>query len=415
MEDATVCTGTATGVIGAVGRNVLNSLSENAGNQLWPAMVEQNYVQRVRELVQKLVAPVADDVDERDYYPADVIRAFAREGCNAITLPQEYGGRGMPYAMAVALCEEIAASSAATAASLITIFQAQTMLNLFGDESIKRQYLPQFASGLISAYALTEQNHGSDIRRLDTKAQFNGDSWTLNGEKHFISAATEADFAIVLAEAERGVSAFAVPLKLEGIEIYEGRNSSTFGLRNGPHMNVRFKDVILPVNHLIGEEGRGVRQAVTVLDHSRTLAAAISIGIARAAFDGALAFASGRKVFDRRVLEFQGIQWYFADMLAEIDAARLLVYRTAEALQAHDNIALWGSAAKLKASSVATSVAVKAAQICGAYGIMKHAPFGRYIRDAKAYEIGGGSSEVLKNTIAKHLVQSASKAGARSG
>lgn len=384
------------------------------GEQLWPAMVEQNYVRRLRELVEQIVAPVADDVDERDYYPADIIRTFAQEGYNAITLPVEYGGRGMPYAMAVALCEEIAASSAATAASLITIFQAQTMLKIFGGESLKRQYLPLFAKGLISAYALTEQNHGSDIRKLDTKAKFSRESWILNGEKHFISAATEADFAIVLAEAERGVSAFAVPLKTDGIEIYEGRNSTTFGLRNGPHMNVRFKDVVLPADHLVGEEGRGVRQAVTVLDHSRTLAAAISVGIARSAFDGALRFASGRKVFDRRVLEFQGIQWYFADMLADIDAARLLVYRTAEALQTHDNIALWGSAAKLKASSVATSVAVQAAQICGAYGIMKHAPFGRYIRDAKAYEIGGGSSEVLKNTIAKHLVLFAAGAGAHS-
>lgn len=388
--------------------------SEQITDKLWPSMVDAAFVVKLRDIVKRDIAPAADDIDEKDYYPAEIIRSLAREGYNAMTLPVEYGGRGMSYAMAVALCEEIAASSAATAASIITIFQAQTMLNLFGEESLKRQYLPAFAEGLISAYALTEENHGSDIRRLDTKAKLTGDRWILNGEKHFISAATEADFAIVLAETDRGVSAFAVPLTQDGVEIYEGRNSETFGLRNGPHMNVRFKDVVLPENHLVGEEGRGVRQAVTVLDHSRTLAAAISIGIARSAFDGALRFASGRKVFDRRVLEFQGIQWYFADMLAEIDSARLLVYRTAEALQKHDNIALWGSAAKLKASSVATNVAVRAAQICGAYGIMKHAPFGRYMRDAKAYEIGGGSSEVLKNTIAKHLVLTAAKIGQKS-
>lgn len=378
-------------------------------SQLWPAMVDEAFVERLRDLVGSEIAPFADEVDEQDYYPAEIIRYFANEGYNAITLPKEYGGQAMPYRMAVALFEEIATSSAATAASLITIFQAQTMLNLFGNESVKCQYLPAFAKGLISAYALTEENHGSDIRRLDTKAKFSNGEWVLNGEKHFISSATEADFAIVLAEAEKGVSAFAVPLGTSGIEIYEGRNSATFGLRNGPHMNVRLKDVVLPADHLIGEEGRGVRQAVTVLDHSRTLAAAISVGVARAAFDGALQFSSGRKVFDRRVLDFQGIKWYFADMLTEIDAARLLVYRTADALQDHDNIALWGSAAKLKASTVATQVATLSAQICGAYGIMKNAPFGRYLRDAKAYEIAGGSSEVLKNTIGKHLVLGASK------
>src|SRR5690606_20156726 len=131
--------------------------------------------------------------------------------------------------------------------------------------------------------------------------------------------------------------------------IYEGPNSATFGLRNGPHMNVVFDDVRLPLDHLVGEEGKGVRQAATVLNYSRTLAGAISLGIARAAYEGALAFARDRIAFDSRVLEFQGIQWYFADMLTEIDAARLLIYRAAEALDRNEQISRWGSEAKLKA------------------------------------------------------------------
>jgi alkylation response protein AidB-like acyl-CoA dehydrogenase len=144
---------------------------------------------------------------------------------------------------------------------------------------------------------------------------------------------------------------------------------------------------------------------VTTLDYSRTLAAAISAGIARAAFEAALAFARERTAFDQKVLDFQGIQWYFADMLTEIDAARLLIYRAAEALDAHEDIARYSSEAKLKASAVATEVAARAVQICGAYGTMIGAPFGRFLRDAKTYEIGGGSSEILKNTIGRYLAR----------
>jgi len=195
-----------------------------------------------------------------------------------------------------------------------------------------------------------------------------------------------------------------VPRDAKGVSTYEGANSATFGLRNGPHMNVVFDDVRLPADHLIGEEGKGLRQAVVVLNHSRTLAGAISLGIARAAFEGALSFARDRVAFDKRVLEFQGIQWYFAEMLTDIDAARLLIYRAAEALDNQDQMARWGSEAKLKAGTVATAVATQAAQICGAYGIMENAPFGRYLRDAKAYEVAGGSNEILKNTIVKFLL-----------
>jgi acyl-CoA dehydrogenase len=148
-----------------------------------------------------------------------------------------------------------------------------------------------------------------------------------------------------------------------------------------------------------------VRQAVTTLDYSRTFAAAISLGVARAAFDGALVRARGRIAFDNSILSFQGIQWYFAEMLTEIDAARLLVYRAARALNEHDQIERYSSVAKLKASAVAMEVTSKAIQICGAWGTAVNTPFGRYLRDAKTYEIGGGSSEVLKNTIGKYLVK----------
>lgn len=371
---------------------------------LFPPYVEEAWVTGLREHVAREIAPQADVIDREDVYPVEIMKGLARAGYSAITMEPARGGKGLSYAHAVAAMEEIAVASAAVGVSLITIYQAQSMIRLFGEDSLKDRYLPAFAEGLLSSYALTEASHGSDIRRLDTKARREAEGWIIEGEKHFITSGSAAELFVILAQTDQGVSAFAVPRDAAGIEIYKGHNSATFGLRNGPHMNVRFDGVRVPADHMIGTDGKGVRQAVTVLDYSRTLAGAISIGIARAAFEGAVTFARDRVAFDQRVLEFQGIQWYFAEMLSEIDASRLLIYRAAQALDAHDQIARWSSEAKLKACETATMVAGRAVQICGAYGVMENAPFGRYLRDAKAYEIAGGSSEVLKNTIAKFLL-----------
>jgi alkylation response protein AidB-like acyl-CoA dehydrogenase len=299
---------------------------------LWPPYVEKDYVEDLRLFVRQHIAPIADQIDREDVYPISIIKELARRGLTSITLPRAYNGGGRQYGHAAALFEEVSYGSAAVGISLITIFQAQTILNLFGNEAIKREYLPKFAEGLLSSYALTEAGHGSDIRSLDTKAVREGDSWLLTGEKSFITSGSAAEFFLILAETPLGVSAFAVPAGIENLSACAGAHSATFGLRNGPHVNLVLKGVRVPLHHLIGEEGKGVKQAVTTLNYSRTLAAAISIGIARAAFDAALQFAAKRVTFDRRVFEFQGIQWYFADMLSEIDAARMLMYRAADAL-----------------------------------------------------------------------------------
>ncbi|CAG9164479.1 acyl-CoA dehydrogenase family protein [Cupriavidus pampae] len=373
--------------------------------RLWQDMVETTFIDELRTLVRAHIEPNAAAIDANDVYPVDEIRRLARAGYNHIFLPKAYGGRGS-YRHALAVFEEASYASAAVGISLITILQAQTILYLFGSDSLKRRYLPKFADGLISAYALTEANHGSDIRSLDTKAKRVGDEWVLNGEKSFITSGSAAEFFIILAETDTGVSAFALPGDTKGLSTYVGENSATFGLRNGPHVNLVLDDVRLPLDHLIGIEGKGVRAAVTTLNYSRTMAAGISLGIARAAFDKSLAHARQRKVFDSTVFEKQGIQWYFADMLTRIDAARLLTYRAADALdtQGEADVPRLSSEAKLMAAALATEVAGTAIQICGAYGVMENSPYGRYLRDAKAYEIAGGASEILRNTIGKALM-----------
>lgn len=371
----------------------------------WEPMANATLVQELRQFVKDRVIPVADELDEKDLYATDLVRQISDWGWTATTLPKEFGGSDQSYVSALAVCEEIGYGSAGVAISLITIFQAQTMLKIFGSDKVKAEFLPRFAEGMVTSYALTEASHGSDIRSLDTKAVSSGDDWVITGEKSFITSGSAAELFIILAETEAGVSVFAVPRDAEGVSSYVGENSETFGLRNGPHVNIVLDNVRLPGHYLIGIEGKGVRQAVTVLDYSRTLAAGISVGIARAAFDGAASYALRRKAFDRHILQFQGIQWYFADMVTEIDAARLLSYRAAEALDDHRDVMRYGSEAKLFASTVATRVASQAVQVGGAHGTRVNVPFGRYFRDAKTYEIGGGSSEILKNTLGKVIIK----------
>lgn len=372
---------------------------------LWRDLADERVTREAREFTHEHVIPVAGELDRGDIYPLELIGLTAERGWNAMTLAPEYGGGGRPITELLAVLEELSYGSAILGISLITIFQSQKCIEMFGQESLKRRYLPRYAGGLPASFALTEDNHGSDIRYLDTKARPDGDGWTLTGEKAFITSGAAAELFVVLAETDTGVSTFAVPRDAPGISTYETEDAETFGLRNGPHVNLVLDDVSIPADHLIGREGRGLKQVMVTLANSRTLAAGISLGIARAAFEGSLRYVRDRNAFGSTVLDFQGIQWYFAEHAAEIDAVRLLTYEAARDLDVGRDIARSSSAAKMLAANLATRVAATAVQVCGAHGTRDSQPFGRFLRDAKAYEVAGGSAEVLKNTLAKTLVK----------
>ena len=256
--------------------------------QLWRDNVDPEFLSALRQAITEHVVPHADAIDRDDVYPVEPIKALARLGYTSLTLPAQWGGQDSGYACCAAVFEEASYASAAVGISLITILQAQTLINLFAAPSLKQIVLPEFSKGLITAYALTEANHGSDIRSLDTKAVRSADGWILNGRKSFITSGSAAEAFIVLAETEVGVSTFFVRRHMPGVSSFKGENATTFGLRNGPHVDLILENVHLPADHLGGIEVKGVRQAVTTLDFSRTVAGAISIGIARAAFDSAL-------------------------------------------------------------------------------------------------------------------------------
>jgi alkylation response protein AidB-like acyl-CoA dehydrogenase len=374
------------------------------GSTRWRSYVPDELTGQLRAFCRDVVEPAAAEIDRADLYPTDLVRACAEHGWNAITLPTELGGEGGSMRRQLAVFEELSAGSAALGISLITIFQTQRIIDRFGQQALREELLPKYKGGLRTSYALTESAHGSDIRSLDTKATQQGDGWRIVGEKAFITSGSAADVYVVLAETPVGVSTFAVPRDTDGVSTYISSGATTFGLRNGPHVNLVLDDVDLPGHALIGDEGAGLRQAMQTLAASRVLAAGISIGIARAAFDTALAWASDREAFGAKVSSFQGIQWYFADAYSRLAAARALAYQAADDLDANFEVARESSNAKLIASKLATDVASMAVQVCGAHGTRVSAPLERYLRDAKAYEIAGGSSEILKNTIAKSLL-----------
>ncbi|BBY88535.1 acyl-CoA dehydrogenase family protein [Mycolicibacterium tokaiense] len=370
----------------------------------WRSLEDANLTDQLRQFVAAEVDPRAEELDRDDRYPDEIIAMTAARGWNSLTLPHDVGGGASSMSRLLTVFEELSVGSAIVGISLITIFQSQKLIDAFGSASLRQRLLPRYRDGMRAAYALTERAHGSDIRSLDTKAarQANG-SWHVRGQKAFITSGSAADLFVVLAETDAGVSVFAVPRETTGLHTEETAEAQTFGLRNGPHVDLHL-DCLLPPDALIGEEGRGLKQAMVTLANSRVLAAGISLGIARAAFDAALQYAIGRSAFSSRVIDFQGIQWYFAEAAARIDAARLLTHQAACDLDAGRDIARSSSEAKLFASSVATEVAEMAVQVCGAHGTRTSSPFGRYLRDAKTYEIAGGSSEILKNTIAKSLI-----------
>lgn len=374
---------------------------------LWRYLADEAVAAPAREFAETVVRPVAADIDTRDVYPVDLVVQTAARGWNTMTLPTRYGGQGASMRDALAVFEELGAGSASLGVSLITILQSSKIIELYGSESLKERVLPRYADGLRASYALTEGGRGSDIRSLDTKARRSDAGWVIVGEKAFITSGSRAEFFVVLAETDVGVSAFAVDRDAPGVSTRETREAETFGLRNGPHVNLVLDEVEVPADALIGVEGKGLKQAMVTLSNSRTLAAGISLGIARAAFDDAFAYVREREAFGGKIIDFQGIQWYFADAAAEIDAARLVCYQAADDLDTGGDYQRSSSAAKLLAAALATRVAGMAVQVCGAHGTQETAPFGRYFRDAKAYEVAGGSAEILKNTIAKSLLKSA--------
>lgn len=362
----------------------------------------------VMRLAREVLAPRAAGIDRTGEFPWENIRDLAGLGVMGVNIPEAHGGIGAsPFGIALAM-EGMAHGCAATAAAVGAHYLATDAILIGGSAGQKARVLPPAARGeTLGAYALTEPRSGSDPGGMLTRARRAPGGWHLSGTKHFITNAGEADFIVVFARTSdepghRGVSAFIVDAKAGGIAI--GPPEDIMGIRGSRIYEVNF-DARLPEDALLGEEGRGFRIAMAVLDRGRVDVAAMSLGVAQAALDAAIAWAKERSAFSHRIAEYQGIQWMLADMAVSLEAARLLTFKAAWARKmGRGRFSTEAATAKLFASEAAGRITDLALQIHGGFGYNRALPIERFMRDARILRIFEGSSEIQRNIIARALL-----------
>ncbi|WP_440765696.1 acyl-CoA dehydrogenase [Natronorubrum sp. DTA7] len=374
---------------------------------------QQQIRDMVSDFVDEEIVPVADEIDHEDEYPADLVGEMAELGLMGMPFPEEYGGAGLDYHSYAIGLEEISRGSG----GLGTIVAAHTslagnMLYEFGDESQKEEYLTPVAEGTdIGAFALSEAGAGSDVPAMETTAEKDGDEYVINGGKLWISNGSVADTVTLFAKTDpeagnKGISSFVVKPEADDGFIVEGTEDK-LGDKGCPTAELRFDDLRIPEDRLLGEEGEGFVHALKTLNGGRITIAARGVGIARAAFEEARDYANEREQFGQPIGEFQSIKHKLADMDTKIQAASMLMHKAADKKIRGENYIKDASQAKLYASEVSREVANEGIQIHGGYGYTKDFAAQRFYRDAKLNEIYEGTSEVLRNTIGDQLLDEA--------
>jgi alkylation response protein AidB-like acyl-CoA dehydrogenase len=364
----------------------------------------------VEEFVDEEVVPVAAEIDETDEVPWDLIDQMGELGLMGMPFPEEYDGAGLDYhSYAIALAEIARGSGGLGTIVAAHTSLASNMVYHYGDESQKQTYLSPLNRGDdIGAFALSEAGAGSDVPAMTTTAERDGDEYVINGGKLWISNGSVAETVTLFAKTDpdaghRGISSFVVrPEEDEGF--YVENTEHKLGDKGCPTAELRFDDLRVPEDRLLGEEGDGFIQALETLNGGRITIAARSIGIAQAALDEALEYAQQREQFGQSISEFQSIQHKLADMDTKVQTARLLMHQAAHNKIEGERFIKEAAQAKLHASEVSREVANEAIQIHGGYGYTKDFPVERFYRDAKLNEIYEGTSEVLRNTIANELL-----------
>ncbi len=366
----------------------------------------------VRDFARTEIAPRVMEWDEAQVFPRDIYSKLGELGMLGVLVPEEYGGAGLSYVDYIHVVDEISRVDGSIGLGVAAHNSLCTNhLWLFGNEAQRRKWVTPLAQGkLIGAWGLTEAEAGSDSGGTKTTAVRDGDSWVLNGSKNFITHASVGDVAVLLAVTDKAagrnrISAFVVDLHQKGI--HAGKKENKLGMRASDTATLVMEDCRIPAENLIGAQGEGFVQAMKVLDGGRISIAALALGIAEGAFDGARAYAKQRKQFGKAISEFQTIQNYLADMATEIDAARLLIYRAGWMKDAGKMTTKESAMAKLYASEVSVRVSNLAVQIHGGYGFTKDFGAEKFFRDAKLCTIGEGTSEIQRLVIAREILKEA--------
>ena len=370
---------------------------------------EQKMVRRMtRDFCEREIAPQAAEIDE-GRFPAEVVKSMGELGLMGLTVPDSYGGGGAdPVSMALAT-EEVAAACPSTSA----IFAAHNSLVCdpvyrFGSKGQKEKYLHGLASGAcIGAFALTEPGAGSDAASLTTSAVREGDAYRINGVKRFITSGKQAGLCLLFAVTDRsmrhkGLSAFLVPTDVEGFEVV--RSEDKMGMHGCSISELRFDAVELPEDNRVGDEGQGFELAMRILDSGRIIVAAQGLGFARACLDASVAYARERETFGVPIKDHQPVAWKLADMATRVHGARLLTLKAARLKAAGEPYSPEAAVAKVFATDAAQRNAEEGVQLHGGNGYMREYPVERFYRASKVTQIYEGTNEILRQVIAKHLL-----------
>jgi alkylation response protein AidB-like acyl-CoA dehydrogenase len=362
----------------------------------------------VRDFVNEEIVPNARKYDEEERFPVELMPKLKETGLINLAIPEEYGGPGIDKISHALIVEELARGCAGITTSVEANSLSSYPILVGGSEELKKKYLNKLTmEGMYASFALTEPQAGSDVNGLSTTVERVGDEYILNGEKCFITNASFANFYVVLAkqkglEGSKRFTALVVDRDLQGVQV--GQKEKKMGIRASDTSSVTFNEVRVPIKNRIGNEGEGFIIFMKALSNARPMVGAQSLGIAQGAYEEALNYAKERKQFGKPISNFQAIQFMLADMAMNIEAARLLVYKSVYLLQEGKPSIKSSSFAKCFASDTAVKVASDAVQIHGGYGYIREYAVEKYYRDAKIMQIYEGTNQIQRVVIAKDIL-----------
>lgn len=371
---------------------------------------QEMIAQMVRDFAEREIRPNMNKWDADEHFPVDVMKKMGELGLLGIYIPEEYGGSGFGYfEYATALMElgRVCGGIGLSVAAHNSLCTGHIYYH--GSEEQKKKYLPKLASGeFIGAWGLTEANTGSDAMRMKCTAVRDGDEWVINGAKNWITHGLSGDIAVVLIRTgelldSNGITAFIIEKGTPGFSAVKIKDK--FGVRASETAELIFDNVRIPHANVIGEVGKGFKQAMQILDGGRVSIAALSCGIARGAYEASVKYAKEREQFGQPIGKFQAIGFKLADMATEVEAAELLTYQAAYRKNKHLPMTTQGAFAKYYSSEVAVRCGNEAVQIMGGYGYTKEYPAEKFLRDAKLMTIGEGTSEIQKLVISREILK----------
>lgn len=375
----------------------------------------------VRQFMEAEVRPFVKEWEKQEKFPAEAIQKLGEMGCCGMLTPEESGGPGLDTVSYVLMLEEVARVFTAMSTALgVTNSAVQAPLLMFGNEAQKKKYLRRMATGqTLGAFCLTEPGAGSDAAGIQARAAREGNSYKLNGTKTWVTNGNAAGVLIVFAKTDataggKGISAFLVEPSFPGFRV--GRHEDKMGQRSSPSVEILLNDCVVPAENRLGEEGQGLKIALSALDGGRIGIAAQAVGLAQGALEETVKYARQRKAFGKSLGDFQAIQWMIADMQTEIAAARGLTHYAAWLRDTHAaKMGATSSKAKLYASEMVNRVVYKAVQVHGSVGYSRETDVERMYRDARVITIYEGTSEVQRMIIARELLGVSVKQSAIAG